>query len=435
YNLSGSATADVDYFRPGGVVTFAAGELSKQIVLQTKGDLLVEGDETIIVTLGSVTGSGHTADGATAVGTIIDKVVLEPPASGKAASYMYGTSGNDTLIGDKYNNSLNGGAGQDKAIGGAGDDTYSVESMGDVVVENPNEGIDTVESYGSYVLSANVENLKLLGTNLTGTGNELANRILGGKGNDVLNGKAGNDWLTGGAGSDTFVFEKGTGHDVVTDFVTNGTAHDVVQLTGFGYTSFSQIQSSMTQVGADTQLTLSDGGKVTFLNHALSDFVAENFGYKTLTMNPSYAFSGSPVAIEGNNLVFTLSRTVDAGAQTANFIWGGTATAGSDYGTPTGVVAFAPGELTKQVVLSTYMDNLTEVNESVIIKLTGITGPGSFDPSGQATGLIIEPDGQAVPSAPPASGKAASYMYGTSGNDTLIGDKYNNSLNGGAGQD
>ena len=143
---------------------------------------------------------------------------VAPPESGKPGSYVYGTSANDTLTGTIYNNYLSGGAGQDKASGGKGDDTYGVEGSGDTVVELAGEGIDTVESYGSYTLSANVENLKLLGTNLTGTGNELANRISGGSGNDTINGKAGNDWLTGGAGADTFVVERGTGQDVITDF-------------------------------------------------------------------------------------------------------------------------------------------------------------------------------------------------------------------------
>ncbi len=78
--------------------------------------------------------------------------------------------------------------------------------------------------------------------NLIGTGNELGNLIIGGKGNDTINGKAGNDWLTGGAGSDTFIFENGGGHDVITDFVTTGSDQDFVKLTGFSYSTFAQIR-------------------------------------------------------------------------------------------------------------------------------------------------------------------------------------------------
>jgi Ca2+-binding RTX toxin-like protein len=47
-------------------------------------------------------------------------------------------------------------------IGGLGNDTYYVDNIGDKVVENANEGIDTVQSKISYTLGANVENLNLL---------------------------------------------------------------------------------------------------------------------------------------------------------------------------------------------------------------------------------------------------------------------------------
>ncbi len=149
--------------------------------------------------------------------------------------------------------------------------------MNDKVVELTGEGIDTVESWSHYTLSANVENLKLLGLNLTGTGNELANLIVGGKGNDTLNGKGGNDWLTGGLGSDTFVFEKGAGHDVITDFVTTGAGQDLVKLMGVDFASFADIKAAMIQVGQDTLLKISDDSSVTFLNRKIADFHENDF--------------------------------------------------------------------------------------------------------------------------------------------------------------
>jgi RTX calcium-binding nonapeptide repeat (4 copies) len=74
---------------------------------------------------------------------------------------LEGGAGNDTLDGSTGNDTLIGGAGIDAMAGGADNDTYFVDNSGDVVTENANEGIDTVQSSVDYTLSANVENLTL----------------------------------------------------------------------------------------------------------------------------------------------------------------------------------------------------------------------------------------------------------------------------------
>ena len=91
--------------------------------------------------------------------------------------------------------------------GGGGDDTYIVRDAYDMFTEG-SKGIDTVQSFVSYVLGSNVENLELQGSEpLNGTGNALANIITGNSGSNILNGKAGDDILTGGAGADVLVFD------------------------------------------------------------------------------------------------------------------------------------------------------------------------------------------------------------------------------------
>lgn len=114
---------------------------------------------------------------------------------------------NNTLTGNQADNALDGGRGADTMIGGNGNDTYTVDNRGDVVIELPGGGIDTVRSSIAYTLGLAVENLTLIGSSdIDGTGNVLANVIIGNAGNNILRGGLGADTLTGGAGADTFVF-------------------------------------------------------------------------------------------------------------------------------------------------------------------------------------------------------------------------------------
>lgn len=107
---------------------------------------------------------------------------------------LNGAAGDDVLTGNGHATTMNGGT---------GDDTYTVNGVGDIVVELPGEGTDTVGAAISYTLGANVENLRMSVGGLTGRGNELNNRIIGSSGDDILYGEAGNDLIQGGMGNDT----------------------------------------------------------------------------------------------------------------------------------------------------------------------------------------------------------------------------------------
>ncbi|RPH78387.1 MAG: calcium-binding protein, partial [Nitrospiraceae bacterium] len=136
------------------------------------------------------------------------------------------TSANDTLNGGAGNDTLDGGVGTNRLLGGTGNDRYIVDSLTNLVSEGLNAGIDTVMASLNYTLTANVENLELTGTALTGTGNTLANSLTGTSsakqlsglaGNDTLIGGAGDDTVNGGSGNDTFLFSLGDGQDLVQD--------------------------------------------------------------------------------------------------------------------------------------------------------------------------------------------------------------------------
>lgn len=156
---------------------------------------------TLRLTINGVSGTVIQGDG-TLQGTAFDDVIT-------------GGAGHDILLGLGGNDRLIGGAGDpDEMFGGAGDDTYVVSDGGDTIVENVDEGIDTVETaLSSFNQRNNVENLTYTGSgNFIGSGNALDNVIRGGAGADTLIGNGGNDTLIGGAGAANTLIG-GTGDD------------------------------------------------------------------------------------------------------------------------------------------------------------------------------------------------------------------------------
>ncbi|MFI3195769.1 MAG: calcium-binding protein [Methylococcaceae bacterium] len=117
-------------------------------------------------------------------------------------------TGNDranSLVGNTGDNVLDGGADADSLAGGAGNDTYLIDNLSDQIAEDSNAGIDSVQSAVNYTLADNLENLTLTGkANLKGTGNDLANNLLGNSGNNILNGGKESDTMKGGEGDDTY---------------------------------------------------------------------------------------------------------------------------------------------------------------------------------------------------------------------------------------
>jgi Ca2+-binding RTX toxin-like protein len=200
-------------------------------------------------------------------------------ASGAPTNTLTGTAGADTLTGTSGNDLISGAGGADTISGGAGDDTYIVADPNAKVVEAAGGGIDTIKSYVTYQLPNYVENLTLAGPDaINATGNWQSNIITGNDAANVITGGLGNDILTGGGGADTFVFNAGDGSDIITDFSPgSGAGHDVIQLNGFAFTSFSDIQAAMTQVGNDVYLALTSQDTLVFRNTTISSLTSDDF--------------------------------------------------------------------------------------------------------------------------------------------------------------
>lgn len=238
---SGQASASDFTGALSGTLTFAAGQTTANIDLTVVGDTTIESDEAFAVTLSNPS-SGVTFANVTASGLIVNDDPSEPAPDPVVRSLtltgtggadtlngaggddtLYGMNGNDTLYGNDGNDLLDGGAGNDRMLGGMGDDTYVVDSTRDRITENANAGVDTVRTtLISYTLGNNLEQLEFVGSGaFRGTGNNLANFITGGSGNDTLDGGLGNDILIGGLGADRFVFDTALGAgniDTIRDF-------------------------------------------------------------------------------------------------------------------------------------------------------------------------------------------------------------------------
>jgi Ca2+-binding RTX toxin-like protein len=127
-----------------------------------------------------------------------------------------GTSGND-----KFEPS----AGNDLLYGGLGDDSYYV-TVGDQVADDG--GIDTVYFTGSgfWRLSPDIENIVAYGSGpVDFRGNNDANVMIGGAGDDYMNGRAGDDKFYGMGGNDTFDMSTGRPGNATSGVWTMGTRH------------------------------------------------------------------------------------------------------------------------------------------------------------------------------------------------------------------
>jgi Ca2+-binding RTX toxin-like protein len=185
----------------------------------------------------------------------------------------YGNALSNVISGTSADNLLDGGAAIDAMYGGDGNDAYFVDNMGDVVIENLNEGNDTVYASIDYRLGANVENLVLQGGAIQGYGNGLANALSGTSDANLLNGGGGGDFLTGGGGNDFFVFNAGEGNgDIVADFAGNGAGTgDFLLFVGYGVgATFTNIDATHWQVNYNPGMGLQHD-IITFSNGASID--------------------------------------------------------------------------------------------------------------------------------------------------------------------
>lgn len=167
--------------------------------------------------------------------------------------------GNDTLNGTAQADRFYGGAGNDKLSGNNGDDVL-VDTRGDNDISGGNGAdkifggdgrIDAEGNSGNDLIVGGINNDKLHG----GPGNDILRGDPSGSfisGDDILIAGSGNDTLQGGGGADTFVFNRTTGNNTITDFEIGV---DMIDLDGWNVG-----QGNLSTSGGDTILTYKEGG-------------------------------------------------------------------------------------------------------------------------------------------------------------------------------
>lgn len=192
--------------------------------------------------------------------------VADTLTGGDEPDRLDGLNGADLLIGGLGADTLVGGTGADTTEGGADHDLHYVDDPGDVVIELPGGGTDTMmvgfsSKLRSVVMATEVENLLAISPTHGGlaVGNALNNlmiagavamhfqgrggsdRLVGGNGADTLDGGAGGDLMQGGYGDDTYVVD--LDFDTVDERADGGI--DTVRVFVTGYTLPDEVENAV----------------------------------------------------------------------------------------------------------------------------------------------------------------------------------------------
>ncbi len=293
--LDGSAGADSMY----------GGAGNDTYVVDNAADQVIESNSSVHFATATRTATTVDAGGIdlvrAAISYVLGSFVENLELTGTAAlngtgnglnNLITGNTAINSLSGGDGNDTLDGGAGADAMSGGIGNDVYRIDHINDTVTEAAAEGTDRVESVVSYALGQNLENLTLTGTTaINGTGNDLANVIVGNSGANLLAGGGGADTLTGNAGNDTL--DGGAGADAM----SGGSGNDVYRI--------DDVNDTVTEAAA---------GGADRVESVLSYALGQNLENLTLTGSAAINGSGNTLnnVITGNAAANTLSG--DAGS-------------------------------------------------------------------------------------------------------------------------
>jgi Ca2+-binding RTX toxin-like protein len=370
---------------------------------------------------------------------------------GNDNDYLYGATGNDTLLagygsdtiygdadndnidggydndyidGGAGNDTLAGGGGSDSLYGGAGDDIYIIgywvdAGFVDFVSESASNGTDTVQSYVTYTLGGNVENLALLGSDTVNAyGNTLNNVLTGNSGANILDGGTGADTMDGGTGNDTYYVDNASDATGETDTLTGG--NDTVYASA-SHTAGAGIENLVLTTGTAYSGTGNSAAN-TITGNAYDNYLQGLSGNDTLTGGDGH-------------------DTLYGGADIDSMVGG----LGSDlyYVDNVGdVIVENSGEGNEWVYA--YIDFTLPTNFEYLYLLSGTTGQGNAHDNtlygNSSANSLYGYDGNDYFNAQGGNdnvygGSGNDTIYGLDGNDTIYGQDGNDTVDGGTGAD
>ncbi|MEC7257784.1 MAG: calcium-binding protein, partial [Pseudomonadota bacterium] len=242
-------------------------------------------------------------------------------SGGDGNDILRGRAGNDTLNGDAGDDDLIGGAGNDQLDGGAGQDRaifsgafadFTVTVNADDSVTVVGQGADTLRDIETLVFDDQTVAVSSLprvivadsaaNVLIGGDGDDILDggngadvvrggagddELSGGKGADIVGGGAGDDVLSGGPGRDTFIFKEGFDRDIIRDF-RQGRDSIELDLALFEDLGFAPSGQEVVDIFG----TLNNAGKVLTFNFGDGDIlkVRDTIGIDPTTFGDDFLF-------------------------------------------------------------------------------------------------------------------------------------------------